>query len=533
MQPTVLLSSDAAADATSVATVERGRRVLATALGLGVVGDALLRDGFVGAAFPLFVALVVANLVSLAWQDEGGVRPAAAAWLAAAIAFATTLVWRDSDGLHFLNVVATVFSLGMAGLAIGPRPRFLTRLLPSQLAGATLSALMSAAGGAPGLVLKDAFPQGARGVSSHGATVATRSLILTIPLVIFFGFLLVNADPIFAKTVSIPSLDVELVMSHVLITGVVAWLFGGWLRGVFRDAPATPEVVLEAPSFLRLGPTEIASALGALNVLFGAFILVQLRTLIGGAEYVRATAGLTVAEYARRGFFELFWVTALVIPVVLVTRAVAHDARTVRLHSRLALPLIGLVGAMVASAFARLSLYVDNFGLTSDRLVAAAIIVWLAAVLAWMAFTVLRQRPALFVAGAVISGLVTIGVLDAVGPDRIVARTNIARAAEGHAVDLVYLAGLGGDAIPMAVRVTLDPAIRTENEFGRCAAASVLLRLWSPTSSHAAAHSAGWVHRNFGRNGALEAVGRRADELRAIDVQCRRDRLAQRAAAKR
>src|SRR5206468_563436 len=65
------------------------------------------------------------------------------------------------------------------------------------------------------------------------------------------------------------------------------------------------------------GVTEVAVVLGLLNALFLAFVLVQVRYFFGGAALVQVTRGLTCADYARRGFFELVAVTALVLPVLL------------------------------------------------------------------------------------------------------------------------------------------------------------------------------------------------------------------------
>ena len=49
----------------------------------------------------------------------------------------------------------------------------------------------------------------------------------------------------------------------------------------------------------------VAIVLAALDLLFLVFVLVQFRYLFGGDAVVQVTAGLSYADYARRGFFEL------------------------------------------------------------------------------------------------------------------------------------------------------------------------------------------------------------------------------------
>lgn len=52
--------------------------------------------------------------------------------------------------------------------------------------------------------------------------------------------------------------------------------------------------------------------------LYLAFVLVEVRYFFGGSALVQATTGLTYAEYARRGFFQLFDVAVLVLPLLLL-----------------------------------------------------------------------------------------------------------------------------------------------------------------------------------------------------------------------
>src|SRR5207249_11136508 len=70
-------------------------------------------------------------------------------------------------------------------------------------------------------------------------------------------------------------------------------------------------------SRFALGAVEVGVVLGLLDALFLGFVCVQVRYLFGGAAWVTATGGLTYAEYARRGFFELSWATALALPLLL------------------------------------------------------------------------------------------------------------------------------------------------------------------------------------------------------------------------
>ena len=89
-----------------------------------------------------------------------------------------------------------------------------------------------------------------------------------------------------------------------------------------------------------LGIVELGIVLGLLNLLFLAFVIVQVRYLFGGAAGSPAQPS-TYAEYARRGFFKLVAVTALALPLLLLpTGASRRGPRGRRLFRVLAGTLV-------------------------------------------------------------------------------------------------------------------------------------------------------------------------------------------------
>ncbi|MBK6459088.1 MAG: DUF4173 domain-containing protein [Gemmatimonadetes bacterium] len=256
--------------------------------------------------------------------------------------------------------------------------------------------------GAPTLVARDADLFTLPAARGGASWTAVRALLLTAPLAFVFTVLLSRADPVFASFFRLPTLDVAPIVPHLALLGVFAWLSAGWLRGAVLALSPRPTLPAHLP--MRLGHAEVIASLGTVIALFALFVSLQLRWFFGGADVVLATTGLTVAEYARRGFFELVAVSALVIPLILGTRAAIDDARLVRRHRQLSLLLLVLLAAIIASAVLRMRLYVGYFGLTTDRLYATALMGWIAVVSVALALTVLRGRARPFAAIAVLSG---------------------------------------------------------------------------------------------------------------------------------
>jgi hypothetical protein len=473
-----------------------------------------------------FAAIVVA----LVRRDGRPLSREGRIWLGVAVLFAGGLSWRDAGLLQFFDFVAMLSALVLLATSIAaiPVPALVAARVRDLIAAAFGTARSVAFGVVP-LLLRDAElhtapRQSPRQSNAGGIRQIGKALLIAAPIFVVFALLLASADPIFGSLVTIPDFRVDVALSHVVIAGFFAWVTAGWLRRSLlaqpggADAPATP-----LP--LTLGATDVMLALGALNVLFAAFVLVQVGWLFGGEALVLRTTGLSYAAYARRGFFELMWVAGLLLPVLLGAHALIpdSDSRTLRLFRRLALPLVALLGAILLSAGARMKLYVHYYGISTDRLYASAIMVWLAIVFAWLVFTVLRSRPRTFATGFVASGFAVLFALNILNPDAFVARSNLARdaaaPAKGAGTDLRYVATLGGDAVPlvvsaltatMAPRAALDSAVAID----RCAAASTLLDRWSRDAR--AENHLSWTQWNIARARAMRAVDAHEAELQKL-----------------
>ena len=501
------------------------RTLLWQAVLLGLSGDALLRDGPAGPGLAIWVAILSLAALSLTWSAARRVPRESAVWLAVAVYLASSLAWRDAEAIRFLDVIGTVGALGLAAVALRDPTLAIAapRLRDTLWAG--LAIVLATARGIVPLALRELFAGERRAGAIGRARTTLRLTLIVASLLLVFGSLLRSADPIFASLVSLPDLDVGTIVSHVFLFGFFAWIAGGWAYGALVESPQSRRAPAEFP--ISLGALDLTTALGTLTVLFGAYVLTQLGWFFGGERFLHATTGLTAAQYARKGFFQMVWVVALVVPLLLATRAaLARDASLARRHTLLSLPVVGLLGAIILSAALRMRLYVQYYGLTAERLYTLVFMGWLAIVLALLTFTVLRGRGRTFVAGSVVSALTLLVGLHVAVPDVIVARVNLARAASATAtvpLDLPYLASLSGDAVPLAVSATLAPATADQQRDAfsadaHCAAASRLLHSWGPTSRTAERHrSAGaWRTWNAGEALALRAVGERSAELRRL-----------------
>ena len=442
-------------------TTKGGLRILGGALVMGALADVWLRAA-PGLNIFLWTLALAATVGLLARPQAGEWKEGGRGLALPALFFAGAFAWRDSPTLRALDALALVVCLGLATGAAAKQRR-LTQAGLLDYARDVLAACAQSAFGGLRLVFGDIhwreMPRG--GPTARRLTSVGIGLTVALPPLLLFGGLLAAADPIFGRLMrQMFAWDLGDLCSHLGMTALGALLVGGFLRGLFWDKATARED--KRPAFLALGPVETGVALGLLDMLFLAFVLVQIRVFFGGARLVQVTTGLTYAQYARGGFFELVTVAALVLPLLLVFHWLFRPdgARGAGLFRALAGLQIGLLFVIMASAVQRMRLYQSEYGQTELRLYVTAFMAWLALVFVWFALTVLRDRREQFAVGALLTAFGMIAALHVLNPDAAIVRANAGLTRAGHPFDADYALSLSADAVPAlySVRSLLPPA---------------------------------------------------------------------------
>jgi hypothetical protein len=447
-----------------------GLGVLGAALVLGLLGDLLLRATPWGVNVLLWVAVLAGAAAVLSRRLGAGGE---GRWLVpVAVFFAAAVAWRDSPIVASLDVLAVLVALFLAAYR-GRRGAVRLSGISEYLLGGIYTGVLSSAGPLPVMAKEVRWREVARGRWRGPALAATRGVFLAIPPLLVFGGLFAAADAVFETlVVELFGFDVVEAFGHLFLMLIFAWFSAGllWVALLARN----PESLAFArPAALSLGIVEVGVVLGLLDALFLAFVAVQVRYLFGGAERVTETAGLTYAEYARHGFFELVTVTALVLPLLLLVHWLLRvENRThVRAFRALAGAMVTLLFVIVASALQRMYLYTQEFGLTELRLYATFFMAWVSVVLVWFVLTVLWGRRERFAFGVLTTGFAAVLLINAINPDALIARVNLSRLEEGERFDPYYLTTLSADAAPVLLealpeipdeRLEIEPDFTTE-----------------------------------------------------------------------
>jgi hypothetical protein len=335
-------------------------------------------------------------------------------------------------------------------------------------------------------------------VSPHRRARAVRvapALAVTVPVLGLVVVLLASADPVFASFLT-PDVDAGMPLGHIVLAVVMALpvlVLAGAAGRTLRDTPPTG----------GFGVAEVAVMLGLTALVLGLFVTSQLVALTDAGERLVTSAGLTPAEYARSGFFQLCWASGLLLGFLVIVRALASREALAHGVARClgaVVPVLTL--GLVAVSLRRMALYDRAFGLTMLRLWVVGAALWMGVVLVMTAVRNARRGGGSWVmAGATVAAAVLVVGADLANPEAFVVRHNLARAdaadvdlavaidADGDGelgpysdvdrgsdpdregtdgggtdgLDLVYLSQLSDDAVPAlgdAAAATDDPRLR-------------------------------------------------------------------------
>ena len=161
---------------------------------------------------------------------------------------------------------------------------------------------------------------------------------------------------------------------------------------------------------------------GALAVVYAVFCGIQIAVLFAG-DVSALPEGMTYAEYAREGFFQLLLVSG--INVVLIITAQRRFVSSKALRALLVF-LTVCTYLMEASSAMRMMLYVNAYGLTYLRLLVLWFLSLLALILGAAVYTVFHEDFRLF-RFTLIASMALWLVFAFARPDAIAARYNLAK----------------------------------------------------------------------------------------------------------
>ncbi len=285
-------------------------------------------------------------------------------------------------------------------------------------------------------------------------------ILIALPFLFIFGALFASADLAFNRLIDsiiIFQIPDEFVGHAFLVFGtfVVALGLFAYIFNIPTQKKSQDTLENDKPEKISADRSiEIKVFLWLIAGLFAVFIIFQIAYLFGGIINI-SEQDFSYADYARRGFWELLFVSFFSLVILLIIDQYTKSNRSRLTWFRIpGLVLTAEVFIIIISALKRLNLYIDAYGLTAQRLYAAGFIIFLAVIFILLAIKLWREKEERFFAfGTLVSMISFLIILNLLNPDAFIARQNIERFDQTGKIDIHYLGNLSADALPTTLGV--------------------------------------------------------------------------------
>ncbi len=300
-----------------------------------------------------------------------------------------------------------------------------------------------------------------RSAASETRNQILKGILLAAPLLTLVLVLLTNSDAVFSRILSdrfrfFDEMQLEEIVSHTLLIAATTFYFFGYLWSLKYEHDA--EISSGNPS----KPLSTVSAMTVMSLMCAVYMLftvVQFAYLYSPGASL--PTGLTYADYARRGFFELVAAAFVNMAVILGIASKTKDS-----PSKLSRPLLichSLLTVftlnLLVSAFYRMHLYEAAYGFTELRLFVQFFMAFMAiSLLALLVWVWMRKFP-LF-RTILVTAITVYVALNYVNVDRLIAQRNLDQyLITGH-IDIQHFNSLSVDALPAIEAAHLLPVLK-------------------------------------------------------------------------
>lgn len=291
--------------------------------------------------------------------------------------------------------------------------------------------------------------------TGHVLKAVLLGLVIGVPVLLVVLYLLVEADAAFQAMIgrlffNVPQMLLE-VLRLALALVLSAYFFGLFYGACKKEKTAFDAAALETGNqkVKKLPAVTGCTVFGLLCLAYFMFFAAQ------GGYYFSAFwgslpgGGITAAEYARRGFFELCQVSVINLLVMgagqLFLREAQKTARILLKGLNVTLSILTLL--LIATALSKMFLYIERFGMTQLRVFTS----WFMLLLA-LFFIVLIIRQfrdfAVMKTCAMVAGVMVV-LLSYTNMDRMIVSYNLSAYEKGQLqeLDMATLAACGPAAI--------------------------------------------------------------------------------------
>ncbi|MCK5122771.1 MAG: DUF4173 domain-containing protein [Candidatus Pacebacteria bacterium] len=445
--------------------------IISFALTIGILADYLFYQKSIGISFFVFNLVVIIFSLILIRKFGIKINKIQVFILLALLLFSAGVFLRSSSFLTFFNFWGSIYLLFF----------FFSLFLNKNILDFSFlkyiisppSFFLKSFRGAGRFIekCKNAIPENKK-IGSEKFRSVLKGVVIALPFLIIFCWLLSSADLVFqAYLGKIFNFDFNLsIISRTLIILVFTYIFlgvfskiagsknGEEIQGSGQSPEPTSISTSNESEDKSLGFIESSTVLILIELLFLSFIIIQFFYLFGGKDYVWGIEEyITYSEYAKNGFNELLCVSIISFLLLygLEKSSFRKSLKEKKIFKILSAVLIVEMSVIIYSAWTRMAVYVEGYGLTFSRFLVFVFLLWIFSVFLIFLYKKIFQekKEAVFLFSIFCLSLIFWTGINIINPDVFIAKENIKRITQGKKLDSYYLSRLSVDAIPETVKI--------------------------------------------------------------------------------
>ena len=225
-------------------------------------------------------------------------------------------------------------------------------------------------------------------------------VVLSIPFLIVISTLLFNGDLVFRELINqsfsgffeyFKDFDLGKFYFRTIVF-IISTLY---IMGFLYSAKLVKKEFKPYEMKANIDRTIAITFLTMLNALFLVFCVIQFTYLFTDG-LLTLPADFTYAEYARKGFFELLFVSCINFAVVIVFLNFMKKIENKNLVKKMLFALCIFTGLLISSSFYRMFMYVDSYGFTILRVAVLTFLTMECMLIVMAAISIFKENLQLF-----------------------------------------------------------------------------------------------------------------------------------------
>lgn len=279
-------------------------------------------------------------------------------------------------------------------------------------------------------------------------------LLVAVPVVAILIPLLISADAAFEGLLELlPEFELEEALTTAILGAFLGVLL--YTRGVALHHNERAEAEPRTPRGIH--PLTVNTILFAAAAVYLVYLFSQLAYFVGGFSGI-LPEDFTLAEYARRGFFEMSELAAINLALIALAVGLVRKEGKTPLTTRLVCLFIGVITVfLVATASAKMFMYIGSYGLTRARVMTEVFMLWLAVTTVVVCVWLFKEKLPYMKVSLLLALVLCAGLFWA-DVDAQVARYNVRAYQTGklQTVDVDYISTLSSGAVPYLEELVHD-----------------------------------------------------------------------------